>query len=113
MEETMWEKAELMFPVGVVPNSNSTIEDLRNSPNITAVRILQTKMARDMVVHQYEEVWTNDNQHYMNEIYNVYKDPSVNLERHLSVYGAKMLTDVRNRKKMEKENVRFNYTGLQ
>lgn len=35
------------------------------------------------------------------------------MKRHLSVYGAKMLSDTKNKEIMENEDVGFNYTGIQ
>lgn len=108
----MWEKAEIMFPQGHLPTDGMSVEELKQSP-IQTVRLLRRRKARDMDIEQYDEVWTSDNQHYFDYKYQVYDAPSINMKRHLSVYGAKMLSDVKNKEIMENEDVGFNYTGIQ
>ena len=106
-----WENANLAFPTGQTPTVPSiNIEDLIDK-NFDRISMDMTKIARDMVTEQKTYTWEKDGSYCIQTIYDVYPREEQDL-RFLSVYGQKMLNDLKRRKKEERFNVGFNYTGF-
>lgn len=107
-----WEKVNIMFPAGRVPNDINLTTDILIKEGFEKVSFDAIKKAREMVIQKDRYTWDKNNNFNITNLYNVYRYPCVDGTPYLSVYGARMLLDFKQKIAEEKENVRFNYTGL-
>lgn len=108
----MWKNTDKMFPEGYIPfNDDLTVEDLDNE-DYDAISFLSRRMARGMVYCIDKETWTPEGAHIIENTYHVYHYPCPDGTPHLSVFGAKMLNNYRDRKESKDHDTGFNYTGI-